>query len=148
MIAPPEHGMMETHIVGCKLSMHKRVNLSIAQTSGVDRFNSGGYKGGFQGNKIGAVQDIGHERPRTLLLGTSVNSAAKAYSSCPDSRMAALFFLSFRAGSGCTHSETCAGCIVSFTTPTRSSLRASRFVSSRSSAAKASRVFLISYFLL
>ena len=44
--------------------------------------------------------------------------------------MASPFFLSFRAGSGCNHSETCAGCIVSLTTPTRSSLKASRSVSS------------------
>jgi hypothetical protein len=43
-------------------------------------------------------------------LYPSVNSAAMAYSSCPGSRMAALFFLSFRAG--CNHRETWAGCIV------------------------------------
>ena len=85
---------------------------------------------------------------RTPVLDTSVNSAAKAYSSCPDSRMAALFiFLSFRAGSGCNHSEACAGCIVSFTTPTRSSLNASRSVSSRNWAEKVSMVFTASYFL-
>jgi hypothetical protein len=45
------------------------------------------------------------------------------------------------------HIETCAGCIVSLTTPTRSSFSASRCVSSRSLAEKASRVFLASYFL-
>jgi hypothetical protein len=50
--------------------------------------------------------------------------------------------------SGRSHSETWAGCMVSFTTPTRSSLSASRSVSSLSLAEKASRVFLASYFLL
>src|SRR5215217_5593719 len=51
--------------------------------------------------------------PRIPIPPTSVNGAAKAHSSSrPDSRMAALFFLSFRAGSGCNHSETCAGCVV------------------------------------
>ena len=38
------------------------------------------------------------------------------------------------------HKETWEGCIVSLTTPTRSSLNASRSVSSRSWAEKASRV--------
>ena len=45
------------------------------------------------------------------------------------------------------HSETWAGCIVSLTTPTRSSLSAARSVSLRSLAEKASRVFTASYFL-
>jgi hypothetical protein len=69
-----------------------------------------------------------------------VNGAAKAYSSSrPNSRMAAVFiFLSFRAGSGCNHTETCAGCIVSLTTLVKSSLKAPRSVSSRSLAEKAS----------
>ena len=49
--------------------------------------------------------------------------------------------------SGLSHSETCAGCIVSLTTPTRSSLNASRSVSLRNWAEKASRVFLASYLL-
>ena len=40
------------------------------------------------------------------------------------------------------------GCIVSLTTPIRSSLRASRSVSSLRVAEKASKVFLASYFLL
>jgi hypothetical protein len=53
----------------------------------------------------------------------------------------------FGAVSGRNHTETWAGCIVSFTTPTRSPFRASRSVSSRSLAAKASRVFLASYLL-
>ena len=44
-------------------------------------------------------------------------------------------------------SETWAGCIVSLTTITRSSLKASRSVSSRILAEKASRVFIASYFL-
>ena len=48
---------------------------------------------------------------------------------------------------GPSHSETWAGCIVSLTTPTRSSLNASRSVSSRNWAEKASRVFLASYLL-
>ena len=52
----------------------------------------------------------------------------------------------FEAVSGRSHSrETCAGCIVSLTTPTRSSLRALRSVSSLSFAEKASRVFVASY---
>ena len=46
-------------------------------------------------------------------------------------------------GSGRSHKETCAGCIVSLTTSTRSSLKASRSVSSLSLAEKASRVFLV-----
>jgi hypothetical protein len=54
----------------------------------------------------------------------------------------------FASGSGRNHSETCVGCIVSLTTPTKSSLKASRSVSSRILAEKASRVFLASYFLL
>ena len=50
----------------------------------------------------------------SYLPRTWVNGAAKAHSSSrPDSWMAALFFLSFRAGSGCSHKETCEGCIVS-----------------------------------
>ena len=55
--------------------------------------------------------------------------------------------LLFVAVSGRSHSETRAGCIVSLTTPTRSSLKASRSVSSRSLAENVSRVFLASYFL-
>ena len=43
------------------------------------------------------------------------------------------------------HKETWAGCIVSLTTLTRSSLSAFRSVSSLSLAKKASRVFLASY---
>jgi hypothetical protein len=53
----------------------------------------------------------------------------------------------FEAVSGRNQSETWAGCIVSFTTLTRSSLKASRSVSSRSLAEKAPRVFLASYVL-
>src|SRR5919107_5617890 len=53
----------------------------------------------------------------------------------------------FEGVSGRSHSETWAGCIVSATTPTRSSLRASRSVSSRKRAEKALRVFAASYFL-
>src|SRR5215204_4791305 len=53
----------------------------------------------------------------------------------------------FEVFSGRSHSETCAGCIVSLTTPTRLPLNASRSVSSLSFAEKASRVFLASYFL-
>jgi hypothetical protein len=50
-------------------------------------------------------------------------------------------------GNSCrSHKETWAGCIVSLTTPTRLSLKASRSVSSLSLAEKASRVFLASYF--
>jgi hypothetical protein len=49
--------------------------------------------------------------------------------------------------SGRNHKETWAGCIVSFTTPARSSFNASRSVSSLSLAEKASKVFLASYFL-
>ena len=64
--------------------------------------------------------------------------AVAGYCSCP----------SFEAVSGRSHSETWAGCIVSPTTPTRSSLNASRSVWLRSFAEKASRVFLASYFLL
>jgi hypothetical protein len=48
---------------------------------------------------------------------------------------------------GRSHKEAWAGCIVSLTTPTRSSLSVSRSVSLRSWAEKASRVFLASYFL-
>src|SRR5215213_4575451 len=95
-----------------------------------------------------SMQDPASELLRTPLLGNKVNRAANAHSSCPDSRIAALCLFSFRAGeSGCNHSETCVGCIVSLTTPTRSSLKASRSVSSLSLAEKASRVFLASYFL-
>jgi hypothetical protein len=55
--------------------------------------------------------------------------------------------LPLRGSSGRSHSETWAGCIVSRTTPTKSSLNASRSVSLRNWAEKASRVFLASYFL-
>jgi hypothetical protein len=51
------------------------------------------------------------------------------------------------AVSGRSHSETCAGCMVPVTTPTRSSSKASRSVSSLSLTEKSSRVFLASYFL-
>jgi hypothetical protein len=51
------------------------------------------------------------------------------------------------SGSGRSHKETCAGCIVSLTTPTRSSLKASRSVSSLSLVEKAFSVFAESYFL-
>ena len=50
-------------------------------------------------------------------------------------------------GSGRSRREIWAGCIVSLTTPMRSPLKASRSVSSRSLAEKASRVFLASYLL-
>src|SRR5215208_7346211 len=53
----------------------------------------------------------------------------------------------FCAGSGRNHKETCAGCIVSLTTPTSSLFSACRSVSSLSFAEKASSVFLASYFL-
>jgi hypothetical protein len=53
----------------------------------------------------------------------------------------------FRGLSGCSHKETWMGCIVSLTTPTRSSLSASRSVSLRSLAEKASRVLAASYLL-
>jgi hypothetical protein len=49
-------------------------------------------------------------------------------------------------GSGRSHKETWAGCIVSLTTPTSSSLRAPKLVSSRNLAEKPSSVFLASYF--
>jgi hypothetical protein len=49
--------------------------------------------------------------------------------------------------SECSHKETWAGCMVSLTTPTRSSLSASRSVSLRSLAEKASRVLAASYLL-
>src|SRR3712207_2349680 len=49
--------------------------------------------------------------------------------------------------SGRSHSETCTGCIVSRATPTSSAFNASRSVSSRSLAAKTSRVLAASYFL-
>src|SRR5215208_4639227 len=54
---------------------------------------------------------------------------------------------SFEAVSGRSHSETWAGCIVSFTTPTTSLLRACRSVSSLSLTEKPSRLFLASYLL-
>src|SRR5215211_975455 len=47
--------------------------------------------------------------------------------------------------SGRSHSETCAGCIVSLTTPTRSSRKVSRSVSFLSLAEKASSVLAASY---
>ena len=50
--------------------------------------------------------------------------------------------------SGRSHKVTCAGCIASLTTPTRSSLRVPRSVSSRNRALKAVSVFAASYFLL
>ena len=50
-------------------------------------------------------------------------------------------------GSGRSHKETWAGCIVSATTPTRSSFKASRLVSSLSLAEKAASVLAASYFL-
>ena len=56
--------------------------------------------------------------------------------------------LSFFEGvSSRSHSDAWAGCIVSLTTPTKSPLKASRSVSSRKWAEKASRVFLVSYLL-
>src|SRR5215213_2885451 len=106
------------------------------------------WRGDFMGYWGVVMQDLGYELPRIPILGTSVYRATQAQWRCPDSRMTALCFLSFRAGSGCNHSETWAGCIVSLTTPTRSSLRASRSVSSLSAAEKASRVLAASYFLL
>jgi transposase len=63
-----------------------------------------------------------YDYPRIYLPRTPANSVAKAHSSRPDSRMAALFLLSFREGSVCNHSETCAGCIVSLTALVKSSL--------------------------
>ena len=46
-----------------------------------------------------------------------------------------------------SHRETCEGCIVSLTTPTRSSLKVSRSVSFLSLTEKASRVLAASYLL-
>jgi hypothetical protein len=57
-------------------------------------------------------------------------------------------FSTFRDVAGRNHREMWAGCIVSLTTPTRSSLNASRSVSFRNCAEKVSKVFLASYFLL
>jgi hypothetical protein len=53
----------------------------------------------------------------------------------------------FEPVSGRSHRETWVGCIVSLTTTTRSSFRASRSASSLSLVEKVSRVFLASYFL-
>jgi hypothetical protein len=50
------------------------------------------------------------------------------------------------AVSGRNHTETCAGCIVSLTTPNKSLLRASRSVSFFNLVEKASRVFLVGSF--
>ena len=50
-------------------------------------------------------------------------------------------------GSGRNHKETWAGCIVSLTTSSKSSLKGSRSVPSRSLAEKASRVLAALYFL-
>src|SRR5215213_3848358 len=55
--------------------------------------------------------------------------------------------LPFKGVSERSQSETCAGCIVSLTTETSSAFSASRSVSSRRVAEKASRVFLASYLL-
>src|SRR5215208_3232048 len=55
--------------------------------------------------------------------------------------------MSLEPVSGRSHNVTCTGCIVSLTTPTRSSLKASRSVSSRSVAENASSVFAASYLL-
>jgi hypothetical protein len=74
---------------------------------------------------------------RIYLLRTRVNKGLR-YGTCA----------SLGVASGRNHSETWAGCIVSLTTPTSSPPKASRSVSSRSLAEKASRVFLASYFLL
>src|SRR5215210_6676817 len=93
------------------------------------------------------TEEIHRELLRIRLARIRVNRAAKAHSSCPDSRMAALFFLSFRAGSGCNHSETWAGCIVCLTTLTKSSLSAFRSVSSRSFIENPSSVLAASYLL-
>ena len=56
-----------------------------------------------------------------------------------------LICLLLESVSGRSHRETWAGCIVSLTTPTISSLKASRSVSSLSLAEKASRVLAASY---
>jgi hypothetical protein len=87
----------------------------------------------------------GTAHPRSLWLASEQRAVAdgkclisNCYSACSP----------FEAVSVRSHSETWAGCIVSLTTPTRSPLSASRSVSSRNWAEKASRVFLASYFLL
>ena len=73
--------------------------------------------------------------------------AAKAsYSLCPNCVRAE--FLPSGLGSGRSHKDTWAGCIVSLTTSTRSLSSASRSVSSRSLRENCSSVFLASYFLL
>jgi hypothetical protein len=54
----------------------------------------------------------------------------------------------FGAVSGRNHTDTWAGCIVSLTTLVKSSLKASRSVSSLNLDEKASRVLAASYFLL
>ena len=65
-------------------------------------------------------------------VGMYCSQTSGSYSACSP----------FGVVSGRNHTETWAGCIVSLTTPTRSSLKASRSVSSRSVEEKASRVFL------
>jgi hypothetical protein len=55
---------------------------------------------------------------------------------------------SFASLSERSQSDTWAGSMVSLTTPTRSALNASRSVSWRNLVEKASKVFLVSYFLL
>src|SRR5215204_6217952 len=56
-------------------------------------------------------------------------------------------WLCFKAETRRSQTETCAGCMVSCTTPTRSSPRASRSVSPLSLTENVSRVFLASYVL-
>ena len=55
--------------------------------------------------------------------------------------------LPLRGSSGRSHNETWEGCIASLTTPTRSSLKASRSVSSLSLAENTSSIFVASYLL-
>jgi hypothetical protein len=83
---------------------------------------------------------------RCVLPTTWVSRALICYESGGMERLLAYSFV-LRKCVERNHSETYAGCIVSRTSPTRSSLNASRSVSSRSLAEKVSRVFLASYLL-
>jgi hypothetical protein len=83
-------------------------------------------------NAYSGVRAAGHKQMSTLIRGTLGQPGTSSASEV----------------SGRSHSEACVGCMVSLTTPSTSSLRAARSVSSRNWELKAASVLAASYFLL
>jgi hypothetical protein len=138
-LVPVMSGKMVTHSSGCShwispthkhrivprvgtFCLHVTWSVSLRRPMQVKRAASSGVQ--WYQSPVGVV-------PRKSTLETTRRRVGSLYSAVS---------LLLDGRSGRSHSETKAGCMVSLTTPTRSSLNASKSVSSRSWAEKTSRV--------